>query len=92
MIISHDPEKRDWTLAKRDLDLEQCSEVFDGVHVTVQDTREDYGETRNITVDSLGGRMVIIVWTPRSSSRRIISMRKANDREKNAYADLLRGR
>jgi uncharacterized DUF497 family protein len=29
---------------------------------------------------------VVIVWTPRGEVRRIISMRKANEREKNFYA------
>ena len=35
------------------------------------------------TKDNLGlnGRIVVIVWTPRGKARRIISMRKANDRE-----------
>jgi uncharacterized protein len=91
MIISYDPEKYAWTLAERGLDFERCSEVFDGIHVTVEDTREDYGEIRNITIGSLDARMVIVVWTPRSGSRRIISMRKANDREQKAYAPILRG-
>jgi uncharacterized DUF497 family protein len=91
MIITYDQEKHAWTLAHRELDFERCSEVFGGIHVTVQDTREVYGEIRNITIGSLDGRMVIIVWTPRSGSRRIISMRKANDREQKAYAPLLRG-
>jgi uncharacterized DUF497 family protein len=30
--------------------------------------------------------MVILVWTPRDSARRIISMRKANDREQARHA------
>jgi uncharacterized protein len=28
---------------------------------------------------------VIVVWTPRGDSRRVISMRKANDREEARY-------
>jgi uncharacterized DUF497 family protein len=45
-----------------------------------------YGETRHITVGFLGDRMVVLAWTPRNGARRIISMRKANDREQKAYA------
>jgi uncharacterized protein len=78
------------TLAERGLDFERCHEVFGGIHMTVEDTRESYGETRNITIGLLDARMVIVVWTPRSGTRRIISMRKANDREQAAYAPLLR--
>jgi uncharacterized DUF497 family protein len=29
--------------------------------------------------------MIVMVWTPRGEVRRIISMRKANDREKTLY-------
>lgn len=31
------------------------------------------------TVGFLGGRMVVLAWTPRNGARRIVSMRKAND-------------
>ena len=33
------------------------------------------------TAGLLQGRMVVLVWTPRGTARRIISMRKANERE-----------
>ena len=33
----------------------------------------------------LDARLVVLVWTPRGEVRRIISMRKANDREKTFY-------
>jgi uncharacterized DUF497 family protein len=45
----------------------------------------DYGETRYITIGFLDERMVVLVWTPRGDIHRIISMRKANDREKAIY-------
>jgi uncharacterized protein len=88
MIVTYDPAKRDWALARRGLDFEWCRSVFDDVHVTVQDTRDDYGEPRFISIGLWEKRMVIVVWTPRSGSRRIISMRKANEREQKAYASL----
>ncbi|SEG35954.1 hypothetical protein SAMN05216242_1631, partial [Thauera chlorobenzoica] len=52
-------------------------------------TREDYSEPRHITVGKLDGRMVVMVWTPRGEARRIISMRKANEREQARYAHRL---
>ena len=33
--------------------------------------------------------MIVMVWTPRGEVRRMISMRKANDREKTLYASYL---
>ncbi len=87
--IEFDADKRDITLADRDLDLARAVEVFAGRHFTAEDTREDYSESRYITVGKLDGRMVVMVWTPRGEARRIISMRKANEREKARYAHQL---
>lgn len=89
MEIAFDPEKRAKTIAVRGLDFARAGEVFAGRHFTAEDTREDYSEPRYITVGKLDGRMVVIVWTPRGESRRIISMRKANDREQTRYAHRL---
>lgn len=89
MEIAFDPEKRAKTIAVRGLDFARAGEVFAGRHFTAEDTREDYSEPRYITVGKLDGRMVVIVWTPRGESRRIISMRKANEREQARYAHRL---
>lgn len=85
MKLEFDPAKRDKTLAERGLDFARAGEIFDGVHLTGQDTRQEYTEDRFITVGHLEGRLVVLVWTPRGDLRRIISMRKANDREKAFY-------
>jgi uncharacterized DUF497 family protein len=37
----------------------------------------------------LDTRLVVVVWTPRGEVRRIISMRKANEREKALYTRYL---
>ncbi|HMW23555.1 MAG TPA: BrnT family toxin [Burkholderiaceae bacterium] len=86
MEIEFDPAKRDRTLAERGLDFRRAAEVFAGHHFTAQDTRERYDEDRFITVGTLDGRMVLLVWTPRGPARRIISIRKANEREQARYA------
>ena len=59
--------------------------IFADAILTVADTRLDYGEDRFMTVGYLDGRMVVVVWTMRGTSRRIISLRKANEREQDAY-------
>jgi uncharacterized protein len=81
MRITYDSAKRAKTLAVRDLDFRRAREVFDGVHLTLLDDRKEYGELRFITTGWLDKRLVVIVWTPRRRARRIISMRKANERE-----------
>ena len=60
-------------------------EVFAGPTQTIADDRTDYGEIRFITIGRLDGRMVVMVWTRRGATRRIISLRKANAREQSFY-------
>ncbi|NKD55718.1 MULTISPECIES: BrnT family toxin [unclassified Haematospirillum] len=50
-----------------------------------------YGEQRLITVGYMDGRMVVMVWTPRRSAYRIISLRKANAREEKRFQPRLGG-
>jgi uncharacterized DUF497 family protein len=57
--------------------------------VTWEDRRRNYGETRFISVGVLDERAVVVVWTPRGAARRIISMRKANEREIRRFAPAL---
>lgn len=87
--ITFDPHKRHRTLVERGLDFADAVHVFAGRNYTGPDARFDYGEPRYITVGSLAGRMVVIVWTPRGALRRVISMRKANEREQAWYARYL---
>jgi uncharacterized protein len=87
--ISFDPAKRTRTLADRGLDFTDAVEIFAGITAEVEDTREDYVETRIICFGFLRGRLVQIVYTPRGADRHIISMRKANDREKARLASIL---
>jgi uncharacterized protein len=89
MDISCDPEKRKLTLQNRGLDKAQAADVFSGNTITIADDRKDYGEERFITIGHLENRMVILVWTPREKTRRIISMRKENDREQALYSPRL---
>ena len=80
--VTYDPAKRAHTLEHRGLDFKDCAEVFAGPTYDIPDDRCDYGEPRTITFGLLNGRVVVVVWTPRNDTRRIISMRYANDREK----------
>ncbi len=89
MEISFDPAKRDWTLAERGLDFADAGLVFAGVTATIQDMRRDYREDRYITIGHIRGRCVVLVWTPRSNARRIISMRYAHAREEAQRFDWL---
>lgn len=86
MRITYDPEKRDLTLAERGLDMALAAEVFAGPRLTFPDVRRDHGEERIITIGLMSGRMVVLVWVERGAERRIVSLRKANERERTKYA------
>jgi uncharacterized protein len=90
MAITYDPAKRDWTIRERGLDFEHAEEVFAGRTFDREDTRRDYGKVRIVTIGFLRGRMLVVVWTPRGNDGHVISMRKANDREKARYASEFR--
>lgn len=49
------------------------------------DDRVDYGEPRVVSAGYIGGRFHLVVWTARGDTTRIISLRKAKDREEKAY-------
>ena len=89
MRVTFDPVKREKALADRGLDFADAALVFEGVTVEVEDTRKDYGEVRIICYGVLGGRMVVVGYTPRGAERHVFSMRKANEREQVRIAPLL---
>ncbi|MCY4610257.1 MAG: BrnT family toxin [Gammaproteobacteria bacterium] len=84
-LIEFDEAKRLATLKSRELDMARAGEVLEGANLTYEDDRRDYGETRFITTGFLDGKMVVLVWTPRNGAYRIISMRKANEREREIH-------
>jgi uncharacterized DUF497 family protein len=85
VIITYDPKKRAETLKHRNLDFEDAPKLFAEKHFQMEDDRQDYRETRWITVGRLNRAMTIVVWTPRDGGRRIISMRKCNAKERKRY-------
>jgi uncharacterized DUF497 family protein len=87
MRISWDEKKRQRTLKERGLDFADAQLVFAGRLMTLPDDRHDYGEPRFITAGWLRGRFVVIVWTPRGGSRRIISMRYGHADEEAYYKE-----
>ena len=81
MRITFDPAKRETTCRERGLDFADAVTVFAGMTLEVEDTRQNYGETRIICFGWLEGRMVVVGYTPRGAVRHVFSMRKANERE-----------
>lgn len=55
--------------------------------ITAVDDRRDYGETRFISIGFIQGRLYVCVYTQRREACRIISLRKANKRERILYEE-----
>lgn len=89
MEISFDPEKRAWTLAERRLDFADAPRLFAGLTYTRPDDRFDYPEPRFQTYGLLDERLAIVVWAETDGGRRIISMRKCNEREQHWFGQQL---
>ncbi len=70
---------------KHGLSFEDAHKVFSGPCLTFEDTRFESDEVRFLTLGHLEGRLVVIAHTPRGAYTRIISMRKANSRERRHY-------
>jgi uncharacterized DUF497 family protein len=83
-----DPAKNARNLAERDIDLIQGAKAFDfGTAVSAVDDRKDYGEVREVAAGFIGPRLHILVFTMRSETCLVISLRKANKREIRRYVE-----
>ena len=86
MDIDFDPAKNAVNVARRGLDFADAALMWqEGPVIEIEDDRADYGELRMIAVGRVRGRVCVTVYTDRGPVRRIISLRKANRREINAY-------
>ena len=85
MNIDFDPAKNVSNTLKHgvSLDYAECLEWSDALIWT--DTRRDYGEPRKIALASDKCRLYCVVFVEREDVKRIISLRKANQREFNHY-------
>jgi len=59
--------------------------LFNGPTLERRDLRRDYGELRVLAIGHVGGLILHCVYTDRGPVRRVISLRPANRRERDAY-------
>ena len=77
--------KRAANLKAHGLDFVDAPRVFEGLTFTFEDDRYSYGEQRFVTLGLLAGFPVSIVHTESDHEIRVISFRKATNRETNIY-------
>jgi len=85
MEIEFDPNKREWTLQNRGLEFEDLARINWQDAILIEDNRFDYGERRHTVMGMLDGRLIVAAFTLRKGAIRVISMRKANARERKLY-------
>lgn len=79
MLFEWDSKKDAANRKKHGISFKEACEIFKGPVLTAEDTREDYGEVRLISIGALAGLVVVVVvYTDREGRTRIISARKAN--------------
>lgn len=89
--LTFDPVKDAVNQAKHGVSLAEAS-AFEWAGALVwPDTRRQYGELRMVALGYIGLRIMAVVYVDRPpgkpTERRIISLRKANSREVNRYAE-----
>jgi uncharacterized protein len=85
--IEWDEAKRKSTLQKRGLDFASVADADWDEAMTAEDSRTDYGEARFVSLVPIRGRLCVLAWCMRDKNLRIISLRKANAREKKRYEE-----
>jgi len=87
-----DEGKRNKNIIKHNIDFPAAIEVFhDKNRIETEDDRQDYGETRLQTIGYALPGLLFVVYTYRDNetTRRFISARKANKKEKSLYNSML---
>jgi uncharacterized protein len=87
MELEWDEAKRQDALRERGLDFADVVHFRFEAQYTIQDNRTEYGEPRFVSTGYLDGRLCVLCWTIRGDKMRIISFRKANEREQKKYRD-----
>jgi uncharacterized DUF497 family protein len=85
MQITFDEAKDAVNISKHGLSLSEAAKLEWDEAMIWQDTRRDYGEARMIALCAIGTRLYCVVYIDREDARRIISLRKANNKEKILY-------
>lgn len=86
MRIEFDPTKDSVNTAKHGTSLALASQLDWSCALVWVDSRHSYGEARQSALGLIGQRVYFVAFVDRADVRRVISLRKANDREVMHYA------
>lgn len=87
MDVTFDPTKDAANNEKHGVSLAEAASFEWADALVWPDQRRDYGEPRMAALGYIGLRLMAVVFVDRGPERRIISLRKANSREVQRYAE-----
>lgn len=88
MHFTFDADKDARNIAKHGVSLAIAEQVEWDTALVWPDDRRAYGEPRQRALVLLGQRLYFVAFVDRADGRRVISVRKANNREKVIYAEV----
>ena len=86
MLLSYDLAKSARNEEERGLAFDLAEEFDWSSTLIVEDRRRDYEERRYQALGSIGEHLHILVFTPRGGAMHVISLRRANQRERTRHA------
>ena len=81
MEITYDSANNGRNIRERGLSFDRVAEVDFNTALVLSDSRKEYGETRYVALSYLDSRLHVLCFTETETGIRIISFRKANERE-----------
>jgi hypothetical protein len=89
ILFEWDPDKADRNLAKHRVSFAEAESAFADVHASeIPDPDHSWAEQRFILMGrSYRGRILVVVFTERGASIRIVSARVATRRERESYEE-----
>lgn len=86
MPVTFDATKSERNVAERGIPFSMANDFDWSAALVAEDTRRNYGERRFQAVGFIGERLHVLVFPPRDQDVHVISLRRANERERNLYA------
>lgn len=83
--VEWDERKSARNVVVRGFGFDFAAMLFLEDYVERENRRQDFGERRFMTIGSVGGLILTVIWTPRGANRRIISARPASKKERSIY-------
>ena len=84
-MFDPNPVKSDANFRKHGVSFEAAEKFEWETAIEARDTRKPYSEVRTVALGFIGPRIHVMVFTRRGGLIRIISLRRANDREMARY-------